>query len=258
MGGTISLARGARYEFKYLVTPGTASALRSHVATFLPPDRFTQDGSYAVSSLYLDSQDFSLYRQTLTGEKNRFKLRVRTYSDGAAAPAFLEVKRRVNAAILKRRAHVPREAAQLLLSGSVSWSAGLPASCRADASRFAALASLCRARPCVHVRYRREAYEPAASEPVRITFDTEIEYAPVRDTSLDTGGLHWKRTPVNGVVFEVKFSERYPTWVADLVRRFGLKNCSVPKYVLSLENALEWRRAKPTPAAHGRHLWERT
>ena len=42
----------------------------------------------------MDSDDLRLYYQTVGGEKDRFKLRVRTYSDRPNAPTFFEVRRR--------------------------------------------------------------------------------------------------------------------------------------------------------------------
>ena len=38
-----------------------------------------------------------------------------------------------------------------------------------------------------------------------------------------------------GSIIEIKFTERFPGWVHDLVRVFGLKQQPVPKYVLSVD-----------------------
>jgi hypothetical protein len=40
----------------------------------------------------------------VAGEKARFKLRVRTYSDDPSSPAFFEVKEKTNKVVSKRRA----------------------------------------------------------------------------------------------------------------------------------------------------------
>src|SRR5688572_26717095 len=91
-----------RFELKYLVTETTARAMRQFVRCYLKPDEFagrSADFSYAVHTLYLDSPDLALYGATNNGDKNRFKLRVRFYDNGADAPAFFEVKRRRNECI---------------------------------------------------------------------------------------------------------------------------------------------------------------
>jgi hypothetical protein len=256
MGG-VSFSPGARYELKYLVPATTVTVLRSFVTAFLPPDRFMLRGPYRISSLYLDSPDLRLYRQTLTGEKNRFKLRVRTYSDDPNDPAFLEVKRRVDAAVFKERVCIERSRAQTLVSGSSDWGLGLPPDLLAQAFRFSSLVSLCGACPSVRVRYRREAYEAPAGEPLRITFDTDIEYATTELTDLSHMLPSWTPTTVEGVVFEIKFTERYPMWVADLIRAFGLQRRSVPKYVLCVEHARKGKSPAAAQVARGLHLVQR-
>ena len=48
-------------------------------APFTEPDNFAalcKGYRYPICSLYLDSPDLALYRQTVAGEKDRFKLRV--------------------------------------------------------------------------------------------------------------------------------------------------------------------------------------
>ena len=88
-----------RFEFKYIVSEPCAAAVRDFVRSYLEPDPYAdpeQGNSYQLSSLYLDTPDLSLYRQTVTGQKNRFKLRIRFYDDNPGSPTLLELKRRVN------------------------------------------------------------------------------------------------------------------------------------------------------------------
>ena len=77
-----------------------------------PPTR-----QYLISSLYLDSPDLRLHRRSEYGEKNRFKLRLRSYSDEPDDPVFFEIKRRTDQIIRKERAKVRREHVPRLLHG---------------------------------------------------------------------------------------------------------------------------------------------
>src|SRR3989337_1509240 len=70
---------------------------------------------YRVNSLYLDTPQFGLYRQSTEGIRNRYKLRVRFYDAAEDSPAFLEVKRRVANTIYKQRAAVAKPAAESLI-----------------------------------------------------------------------------------------------------------------------------------------------
>jgi hypothetical protein len=86
----------SRYECKYIVSPLILSALRAFVEPFLEPDPYAAahaDLHYTICSLYFDSDDLCLYEQTVAGDKDRFKLRVRTYDDTDSL-AFFEIKRR--------------------------------------------------------------------------------------------------------------------------------------------------------------------
>src|SRR5262245_40784350 len=109
-----------RFELKYLVDEATALAVRDFVSPHLELDEFSvgrPNFSYPVHSVYFDSDDLRLYQSTINSEKNRYKLRLRFYSDAPEAPVFFEIKRRVDGAILKQRGGVRREAVPRVLAG---------------------------------------------------------------------------------------------------------------------------------------------
>src|SRR3954451_5565037 len=114
--------QASRFEQKYIIDEDTALGLREFVRSYLELDENgvgKPNYSYPVHSLYLDSDDLSLYWQTINGNKNRYKLRLRFYNDIPDTPIFFEIKRRMNNCILKQRAAVRREAVPLLLSGQL-------------------------------------------------------------------------------------------------------------------------------------------
>ena len=146
-----------RFECKYLVDPLVLPEMRAYLQPFVEPDRYARqraDGRYTVSSLYLDSPDLLLFRQTRRGEKDRFKLRVRTYDDGASQPAFAAVKGKVNSVVRKRRVALKRADARSLLMRR-DWAklmGGLYGRQRAGANYFAQHMDLIRAGPVIRVQ----------------------------------------------------------------------------------------------------------
>ena len=184
------------------------------------------------------------------GEKNRFKLRVRTYDDDPDSPVFFEVKRKLNNIVSKQRAALSRsEATRMIEHGTNGWMDSLPVEAVDDLNCFALYSDLTNARPLVRVRYMREAYEARGGEPVRITIDTDLMHAITFDLDLSHETGRWVTTPVAGSILELKFTERYPEWIADLVHAFGLRQQPVPKYVLSVDHMLmEGREAALTIA----------
>ncbi len=243
----------SRFECKYIISPAAVPAMREFIQPFMAPDRYAarwEGNRYAICSLYLDGQDLRLYQQTVGGERNRFKLRVRSYDDNPDSPVFFEVKRKLNNIVSKQRAAVSRsEATQLVEHGSNDWMERLPAGAVDDLNCFALYSDLTNARPLVRVKYMREAYEARAGDPVRITIDTDMMHAVTLDLDLSHETGRWVTTPVAGSILELKFTERYPEWMANLVRTFGLKQQPVPKYVLSVDHLLmEGREAALTLA----------
>ena len=232
----------SRFECKYIVSPASVPALREFIQPFMAPDRYAArwDGNrYAICSLYLDGHDLPLYQQTVGGEKNRFKLRVRTYDDDPDSGVFFEVKRKLNNIVSKQRAALSRgDAKRLVEHGVNGWMEGLPVEAVDDLNCFALYANLTNARPLVRVKYMREAYEARGGDPVRITIDTDLMHSITLNHDLGHESGRWVTTPVTGSILELKFTERYPDWISDLVHVFGLRQQPVPKYVLSVDHML--------------------
>lgn len=229
------LLQTQRFEMKYLVREETAQAVRRYVSCFLKPDAFAAnlpDRAYPVHSLYLDSPDLATYQAVQTGEKNRFKLRIRYYSD-TDATVYFEIKRRTNDAISKMRAKVKREAVQPLLSGQPPQLRHLA---KPDGSHFVALQEFCRlmhklrAAPKSHVAYQREAWMSPGGNSFRVTFDRAVRCEPEFGAGLKTA-LGEAVSPFDDrVVLELKFVDRLPNWAREMVRIFGLVRGGAPKY----------------------------
>ena len=164
-----------RYECKYLFSPMLVSSIREFLQPFMRPDQYAarrQGFRYPICSLYLDSDNLQLYSQTVSGDRNRFKLRVRTYSDEPAKPVFFEVKRKINNIVQKRRARLSRAyAARLLDEGPNSWADELSSDLFSDLTYFANHAFLAGAKPVLKIRYMREAYESKGGDPLRVTIE---------------------------------------------------------------------------------------
>jgi hypothetical protein len=225
----------SRVECKYLVSREQQAGIREFIQPFVFPDRFARDhadGRYPVSSLYLDSPNLALYQSTAQGLKNRFKLRIRTYSDAPSDPTFFEVKKRMNGIVYKFREAVSREEAVDLLDRT-----SLEAPTDTDLSKFISLRELHGAEPLMRVKYMREAYVSQNADPVRITFDDELQGAVTLDPELSHESGDWITVPMDHTILEVKFTNLYPSWVGKLVQEFQLQRTSVPKYVLCVEEA---------------------
>ncbi|BET69445.1 polyphosphate polymerase domain-containing protein [Opitutales bacterium ASA1] len=226
-----------RFELKYRIPAATASAVREFVAAHLALDPFgaTQpDRSYAVHSLYLDSPDLALFHATINGDRNRFKLRLRWYQSDPAAPVYFEIKRRVDRCILKRRARVRRDAVPRLIAGDWPHPDDVFAPTEqnlGDLHAFLALACGMDAAPRTRVSYRREAWIDADPSGARVTFDREIRSEPSHNAVFETSSASRAEVFPHEVVLELKFTDRFPAWMAEAVRTFDLVQAGAAKYV---------------------------
>jgi hypothetical protein len=225
-----------RFELKYLVPEPLALAVRKFVSSYLELDEHgvgRPQGAYPIHSLYLDSTSLRLYWDTINGNRNRFKLRLRFYGDQPESPVYFEIKRRVNAAILKQRAALRRGAVAGWLRGQFPEESDFVfpgPETRLAMERFHELVTQLQARPIAHVAYWREAWINPADNSVRVTLDREVRFEPELARLPDME----MRNPLSvfgqEVILELKFTGRFPNWFGELVRTFNLTQSSAAKY----------------------------
>jgi hypothetical protein len=244
------MAHSARFELKYVIQEDRAVAIADFLSAFLRPSEHNGTRAirgHPVISLYLDSPDLFLFRQAYTGHKNRMKLRIRFYDDEWKRPAFLEVKRRVADVICKDRAMISREGVRQILSGGWPIQPYFPdanhlvhGKRRQDVNDdFWQFANTIKATGAIYVSYIREIWESPADDELRVTLDRYI-HGSRYDGSGRMAVPHrgWRPYlppflapfPKDGVILELKFEERAPRWMFDLVRIFNLHQVAVCKY----------------------------
>lgn len=239
---SVDRMQAQRFEHKYLVDEDTALKIRDFVQSQLALDEFGEgqpNFSYPVHSLYLDSDDLVLARETINGNKNRFKLRIRFYNNNPDTPVFFEIKRRMNNCILKKRGGVRPDAVEWLLAGHLP---DFPHLVSKDPKQLMALQDFClkvqqiHARPQVHIAYLREAYVHPTNNSVRVTLDRDVRASYEPTSRLSTELVNPARPFGKEVILELKFTNHYPNWFGDLVRAFGCMQCGAAKYVEGAED----------------------
>lgn len=200
--------------------------------------KLQRSGDYPIVSLYLDSDDLQLCQESLRGHKNRFKLRIRSYTDEPDYPRFFEIKRRINTIINKSRARVMDRDVPTLLAGlSLP-----PQNYTADINsinQFQLYMKNIGARPTILIRYMRQAFEGDSENRVRVTFDRELSYCITNRPEVRLGGRVWQRNPltIGGVILEIKFTNRYPVWLSQMVKCFNLEAESISKFASSIRDS---------------------
>ena len=231
-----------RYEMKYVISESKAAAIARFIEPYLGLDHYSKlqpNGFYPIVSLYLDSDNLRLCRESLRGQLKRFKLRIRSYTDDPDYPRFFEIKRRTNTVIIKSRARVRAQDVATLLSGQYisplqNYKTDVDA-----IKQFQLYMKSINAGPKVLVRYMRRAYEGNMDNRVRVTFDRQLAYniSSTPNVSFNSRGWQHHSLTLNGVILEVKFTERYPVWLSQMAEYFDLHQQSVSKYATSIKKA---------------------
>ena len=234
----------SRFELKYHLSEEKALRIRQFVQGHIMANsscRFGLDEfsvgkpnfSYAVHSLYLDSDTLETYWDTINGDKNRFKLRIRYYDSNPGSPVFFEIKRRQDHCILKQRGGVKKEMVPWLLGGHYPEPAHLLSKSPRQMvalQRFCQIMHQIHAKPKVHIAYQREAYV-SEDDSFRLTLDREIHSEANLGGVIETRMNRPAAVYQGRVILELKFTNRFPNWYRDLVEMFNLMQCGAAKYV---------------------------
>jgi hypothetical protein len=254
-----------RFELKYLIDEEITPHIRDFVRSYLELDDYGAGSpklSYAVHTLYLDSDDLKTYQSSVNGSKNRFKLRLRYYDELPKTPVFFEIKARQDNCILKQRCPVRREAVPLLLAGQLPGPGHLLSSEArhlATLQKFNLLQHQMNARPKVHNSYQREAWVSPHDNSLRVTLDRNVKIEPYFVAHAPIKMSRPTRIFNDLVILELKFTTRFPGWFEELVTAFNLMQFSASKYAEGVllmgesrfhdgDNAFDWEGWNPSDA----------
>jgi len=209
-----------RFEEKYLLTPAQYKAVMAGLRGRMQPDMF---GRSTVSSIYYDTEDYRLVRASLDKPDYKEKLRVRAYgTTNAQSQVFVELKKKVDGIVYKRRVELPVGEAGALLAGE-------PTSEDSQVlHEIRYFMSLYQPKPRALLSYRRVAY--TGGEPgLRITFDDNIRYR-LSALSLAAGSWGEELVPQGVTLMEVKAPGAMPLWLCHLLNQNGIYPTSFSKY----------------------------
>lgn len=221
-----------RYEFKYLLTPPQKEAVLRALGEKMSVSPY---GHTTIRNLYFDTDTFRLIRRSLEHPVYKEKLRVRSYCRaGEEDRVFVELKKKSESVVYKRRMAMPQAQALLWLSGS-----GTPP----PSSQIAEEIDYFRRfyhplSPVVFLSYERDAYFDPDGSDFRVTLDEAILYR--RDAlSLDTDPSGIPLLPPGRTLMELKTSGGFPLWMAHLLSREQIFKTTFSKYGTAYQHLLQ-------------------
>jgi hypothetical protein len=196
---------------------------------------------YTVWSLYLDTPRLDFYHEKLAGLRDRIKVRVRAYDEiTPEKPVFLEVKRKSDSVITKRRAAVRcRDVEAVLGEGDVErylLRLPHPGDPAADALEFLFHVNRRSLAPVIIVAYEREAYISRHDESVRITLDRQLRSYLAEGLTFGATAGREVRALGDNIILEVKSNSGIPLWLRLILTRVGANKEALSKYILCVDS----------------------
>ena len=231
-----------RIEKKYLLSEAQYDALFGRIGAHLRPDEY---GRSTVMSLYLDTPDRRMIRNSIEAADYKEKLRMRSYGTTAAdSTVFLELKKKFGGVVYKRRAAMTlREAERYLRTGIK------PFESQIMSELDWAMRLYGRPKGAMLIACEREAWFDEEHPDLRLTFDRNIRCRE-SELRLDRGSAGIRLLPKDTVLLEIKTAGAMPLWLADALDAEGILPGSFSKYGAAYTRALE-ERARPVPMTEG-------
>lgn len=210
-----------RYELKYLLTREQAEHIKRAMADHMALDRY---GRTNIRNLYFDTETYRLIRRSLEKPIYKEKLRLRSYGDPQGGEVFVELKKKFDAVVYKRRLAMPEEMAALWLSGGecpVDHQIGREID--AFLNFYGSLVTQ------VFLSYDREAYFAKDGSDLRITFDDNIL---CRREERKLSSRVWGEPVLDRafVLMEIKTGGGIPLWLTHALTEGKIHKTSFSKY----------------------------
>ena len=211
-----------RYELKYLMDADQTEYLTEKLRGHMEPDEY---GLCSIASLYYDTPDSRLIRASI--EKPAFKEKIRLRSYGLAteqSPVYLELKRKADGIVYKRRVTTSIPEAQEFFEGKDGIS-----SCGQINTEITYFRDFYKdLMPSCLIIYDRTAYfEPDGD--LRLTIDRlpRYRYDELDLTSSMDGEL---LLPPGHSILEIKVQQAVPLWLTQILSEGKIYKISFSKY----------------------------
>lgn len=212
-----------RIEKKYLISVDQYQQLMDALKDYLVPDDYPEG---TICNIYYDTPDHQLIRQSLQKPIYKEKFRLRSYGvPTEGSPVFLEIKKKFNGIVYKRRVQTDTHAAMDYLGGGSDPNVN-------DPQIMNEIHWFCRRYPLVpgmFVAYDRQSFKAKENPELRITFDRDIRYRNV-DMDMTHGDYGLRLLPEDTIVMEIKIPGSAPVWLSNTLSSLQIYPTSFSKY----------------------------
>lgn len=226
----MSIKSFRRYECKFLITKSQMDQLLEKLQDLVYKDPYCEKkSSYCIANIFYDTPNKDIIRQATSKPKFKEKFRIRCYEEDVkkTSPVFVEIKRKMNQVVTKRRIALSLEELDPFLNGQMVTNKNeyLDLQIAKELQYFIKTHDL---KPSYYLRYDRIAYYLKEQPSIRITFDFNVI---VRDYFLNftdsTSGK--KLLPDDIYILEIKNNGAIPLWLCHILSEIKIYKTSFSK-----------------------------
>ncbi|MCH5189159.1 MAG: polyphosphate polymerase domain-containing protein [Oscillospiraceae bacterium] len=220
-----------RYELKYIITEEQKEKMLKVMEPYMALDQY---GRTVIRNIYFDTDNYRLIRRSIEKPTYKEKLRIRSYNRAKPqSTVFVEVKKKYDSIVYKRRISLSEESAMNWVQGRYSFKKQTQISNEIDyfLSYYKTL------HPVAFLSYEREAFYSLNGDDFRVTFDDTIL---CREEDLSLEADVWG-TPIlddGKILMEIKCSGGIPIWMAHFLSEEKIYKTSFSKYGTAYEKLI--------------------
>lgn len=211
-----------RLEKKFLLTEEQFLRIKEEIDKRFDPDEY---GETTICNLYYDTPDFLLITRSIEKPIYKEKLRLRTYGvPNDDSMGFIEVKKKYNGVVFKRRITMPLKNAIKFLSDEID--VENPTQISNELKYF--LRFYKNLEPRIYISYDRSAFFNKENRDFRVTFDRNLTWRDY-DLDLTKGSYGNLLIDEKHVLMELKVPDAIPMWLVNLLSELKVYTRSFSK-----------------------------
>lgn len=211
-----------RKEKKYVLSPDAVAQFLNLAADYITEDQYPKE---TVQSIYLDTPQNLLIRNSIDAKGYKEKIRLRCYGEvNSDSKVFLELKKKLKGVVYKRRISLPlREAEEYIYNHVV------PDSSQIMREIDAFMQFYNYPKPKIAISCERLSFIAKDDKNLRITIDKNIRYR-LNDLSLTHGSGGEPLLDNGKCVMEIKVLSAMPLWLVKILDECKIYPQSFSKY----------------------------
>ena len=233
-----------RKEKKYFLNRNQLEHLIADLSEYMTLDQYCKNGNwYLIRNIYYDTNDNHLIRLSTNKPSYKEKLRVRKYGsyDDLNPRCFLEIKKKINGIVSKRRVALQEQELNDFISNHV-----VPTKEKyldhQILNEIAYFLTYREVKPAIFLSYERLAFFAKDDATFRVTFDRNI-VSRRHDFKWNHDTYERRLLQEDQILMEVKVTNAMPLWFAALLSKYHIYPISFSKYGAEYKKEMEMKGA---------------